>query len=267
MFVHPTQRFRLYIDETGTQTLKRGHYDRFLCLLGVIMRQSTHDGLATDALRQIKTDLFGHSAASQVILHRRDMVRGEGVFRRMKTDPSLAAAFEERWTAYVRDLPFRAIAGAIDKDAHEIRYVVWRYDPYHYCLEILLERFVQWLNRNDLVGDVLIESRDAFADKRLKRAYERFYKNGNDHVTAAVAQQRLLSGQVKFGRKIDDIAGHQLADSLAHPVLRYMRTAKLKEDPAVGYGASLVEILRAKKFIRSPRTGAIMGWGVKWLPK
>jgi len=266
MFVHPSRRYRLYIDETGTQTLKRGHYDRFLCLFGVAMLQETHDGPTTTALYQIKADLFGHTPDAPVILHRREMVRGEAPFTALKHDADLCAEFERRWTAFVQGTPFIAYAGAIDKDAHLERYRVWQHDPYHYCLEILLERYVQWLERNKFVGDVLIEGRDKYQDKRLKKAYERFQRNGNDHVSAERAQAVLLSGQVKFGNKADDIAAHQLADSLAHPALRYLRTQHLGEPPAVGFGARLVDLLLDQKFARSPWTGRIPGWGHKWLP-
>ena len=266
MLVHPSQRYRLYIDETGTQTLKRGHYDRFLCLMGVVMLRSTHDGPATNGLYQIKADLFGHSPATPVILHRREMVRGEGAFKALKTDPFLAFDFEMRWTEYIKKTPFLAFAGAIDKDAHVTKYRVWQHDPYHYCLEILLERYVLWLKRHNFVGDVLIESRDKFSDSRLKRAYKRFYGNGNQHVRPEHAQNYLTSGEVKFGRKVDDIAGHQIADSLAHPVLRNMRSRYLGETPASGFGSTLVAILEVEKFARHPQRHHIDGWGMKWLP-
>lgn len=266
MFVHPSRRYRLYIDETGTQTLKQAHLDRFLCLMGVVMLQETHDGPVTEALYQIKADLFGHSAATPIILHRRDMVRGEPPFERLRSEQGLAEDFEKRWASFVSDMPYIAMAGAIDKHEHVRKYVVWQYDPYHYCLEILLERFVQWLDRHDFVGDVLIEARDKFADKRLKAAYRRFYRLGNDHVTATQAQRRLLSGEVKFGQKADDIAGHQLCDSLAHPILRHMRTLNLGEPKAEGFGAELVQILRDHKLARNPKNRVITGWGLKWLP-
>ncbi|MDO9486763.1 MAG: DUF3800 domain-containing protein [Sphingomonadaceae bacterium] len=266
MFVHSTKRYRLYIDETGTQTLKKAHHDRFLCLMGIIMLQSTHDTKFTDALCAIKTDLFGHSSENPVILHRRDMVRGEPPFEALQQDPFLAMEFERRWLALINSSQFLAMACAIDKDEHVKKYVVWQHDPYHYCLEMLLERFVKWLNRHNFVGDVIVESRTKFADKRLKASYARFYNNGNSVVTAEMAQRRLTTREIKFGRKSDDIAGHQLADSLAHPVLRYMKTQHVGDPPAVGFGAQLVEALKVAKLARKPKTELIDGWGLKWLP-
>jgi hypothetical protein len=160
-----------------------------------------------------------------------------------------------------------AIAGAIDKLEHKQKYVVWQHNPYHYCLEILVERFVRWLSRHGFVGDVLIECRDKYADKRLKNAYSHFYEHGNDHVTPQTAQRVLLSKELKLEPKEANIAGHQLADSLAHPVLKYLKCENLNEPIAVGFGARLVNALLVDKFARHPKTNVIKGWGHKWLPE
>lgn len=231
------------------------------------MLQQTHDDKLSPALSALKADMFGHTSDNPVILHRRDMVRGEGAFQCFKDDPFLAMEFETRWLDLVSNTQFIAIAGAIDKDAHVQKYVVWQHDPYHYCLEILVERFVKWLTRHGFMGDVVIEARGKFADKRLKRAYARLYANGNNAVTSGQVQKCLTSKELKFCRKEDDVAAVQLADSLAHPVLRYMKTQHLNEAPAVGFGPQLVDVLLKSKLARQPKTGVIPGWGLKWLPE
>jgi hypothetical protein len=43
-------------------------------------------------------------------------------------------------------------------------YQVWRYDPYYYCLALLLERFTFFLEQRNAVGDVLAESRGGKED-------------------------------------------------------------------------------------------------------
>lgn len=264
MFTIPSKRYRLYIDETGTQTLKAAHADRFLCLMGIIMRQDVHDGQFTASLNALKFSFFEDIG---VVLHRREMVRGEPPFEQLANDADYCAQFEDAWLELVSNSNYIAIAGAIDKVAHKDKYKVWQHDPYHYCLEILVERFVRWMKRHKFVGDVLIESRDKWADKRLKKAYAHFYNNGNGNVSASEAQSVLLSREIKFGNKRDNIAGHQLADSLAHPVLRHLKTVKLSLPPATGYGQKLVDALIEKRLARRPKTDHIEGWGLKWLPE
>jgi hypothetical protein len=264
MFVRPHERYRLYIDETGTQTLKTAHADRFLCLMGIIMRQDVHDGQFTASMDAIKSLFFNDTA---LVFHRRDMVRGKPPYAALKANPVFASEFETAWLDLVANSHYLAVAGAIDKAAHKEKYKVWQHNPYHYCLEILVERFVRWLVRHRFVGDVVIESRDKWADKRLKAAYSHLWHNGNGNVRPPETQKVLLSRELKFACKADNVAAHQLADSLAHPVLRHMKTEHLGLAPATGYGQQLVEALIEKRFARRPKDGLIAGWGSKWLPE
>lgn len=265
MPVHPSRRYRLYIDETGTQTLKQTRIDRYLCLMGLVMRRDTHDQVLTPRLQGIKVDLFGHSAASPVIMHRRQMVQRAAPFD-VLDDERVMFEFNTRWAALVRETQYIAMASAIDKQAHIEKYQVWQYDPYHYCLECLLERYVKWLNRHGFVGDVLVESRGKGPDKRLKEAYRRFYLRGVDYLTPSVIQARLTSSELKLAMKQEDVAGHQLADSLAHPTLRYMQGVYEAAEVAESFGQQLVRLLLQHRLARHPKTLAIDGWGLKWLP-
>jgi len=158
------------------------------------------------------------------------------------------------------------MAATIDKKAHIERYKVWQFDPYHYCLECLLERYVKWMNRNGFYGDVVVESRGRKPDKRLKQSYERFYKLGNSAVSRTVVQARLTTNQIKFAGKSDDVAALQLADSLAHPTLAYMKSRMSGGPPPGTFGQKLVETLLTHKYARNPKTGEIVGWGLKTLP-
>jgi len=231
------------------------------------MRRDTHDGPLTSKVQEIKAELFGHSDEQPVILHRRDMVQGVAPFDILKTDERVRFQFATRWAALVRETPFLAMASAIDKHAHVEKYKVWQYDPYHFCLECLLQRYVYWLNRNGFYGDVLIESRGKRPDWRLKRAYKRFYINGLDRLSPTVIQARLTSNELKIALKSQDVAGHQLADSLAHPTLRYMQAKYDGAPMPTAYGQQLVEILLQHRFARHPQTREIDGWGLKWLPR
>ncbi|HWW11581.1 MAG TPA: DUF3800 domain-containing protein [Brevundimonas sp.] len=266
MLPHPTQRYRLYIDETGIQSLKTAQTDRYLCLMGIIMRRDVHDGAVTDRLKQIKQDIFGHDEDTPIILHRRDIVRGEPPFDRLRKSEALAQEFQARWLALVREAKYLAMAAAIDKREHLERYRVWQHDPYHYCLECLLERYVKWLNRHGFVGDVLIEARGKGPDKKLKNAYRHFYRFGKGNLSPTVVQGRLSSGEPKFASKSDDVAALQIADSLAHPTLAYMRAKANGAASPTTYGQLLVDLLIQHKFARHPKTHVIEGWGMKLLP-
>ena len=64
----------------------------------------------------------------------------------------------------------------LDKKTHKDTYTTWRYDPYHYCLAVLLERFVFFLKRMTAKGDAMAESRGGKADMRLKESFSRLWQ-------------------------------------------------------------------------------------------
>ena len=63
------------------------------------------------------------------------------------------------------------ISVCLDKKSHQDTYQVWRYDPYHYCLALLLERFTFFLEHQEVKGDVMAESRGGKEDMRLKKSF------------------------------------------------------------------------------------------------
>ena len=193
-------------------------------------------------------------------------MRGEPPFDRLREDSALAQEFNARWAALVSEAPYICMAATIDKKAHLDRYTVWQHDPYHYCLECLLERYVSWLNRHGFYGDVVVESRGKGPDKRLKQSYQRFYQFGNGNAAKRVIQGRLTTGELKFASKTDDVAALQLADSLAHPTLAYMKAKKFGLGMPDTFGQRLVETLVTDKYARHPVRGTIDGWGLKFLP-
>lgn len=188
----------------------------------------------------------------------------KGVFAALK-DQALCAKFDARFTQIVRDLPAPVFTVSIDKEAHLDRYKVWQFNPYHYALTCLLERFVLWLNRTGYRGDVIGEARNPTHDAQLRRSFRYFYRNGTT-VRKDVIQKCLISGELRLQLKTANIAALQIADLLAHPAHRTFKFIKLGQKIPDDYGASLVAILEGSKYDRNPRDGNVEGYGRKWLP-
>lgn len=153
----------------------------------------------------------------------------------------------------------------IDKHEHLQRYRVWHFDPYHYSQEVLVERYVLWLEREDAVGDVMAESRGGREDRRLKDSFTRIWQEGTRYVPAVKIASRLTSRQLKVKTKANNIAGLQLADLLAHPSFKYILCRRQKTAQPQTFGAQIAQILVRGKYLRSA-SGKLDGWGCKWLP-
>jgi hypothetical protein len=266
-FIPASQRYRLFFDETGIGDLKSARNnpnERYLSLTAIVIRQDFHDGYTTRRLARLKRDIFGPHDPP-VILHRRDVMRREGVFSVLRND-HLRKEFDTRIAALIAEVPAPAYTVSIDKKAHLEKYKIWQFSPYHYVMTCLLERFVRWLTRLDHVDDVIGEARNPTHDAQLRRAFRYIYDHGTPWITADTFQKRLLSRELRLEPKEADIAGLQLADVLAHPAHRSYKFEKLGEPPPDDYGAFLAKILEMRIYDRRPITGAIEGVGKKWLP-
>jgi len=125
--------------------------------------------------------------------------------------------------------------------------IAWRYDPYHYCLAVLLERFNFWLNRENSVGDVMAESRGGKEDIRLKDSFHRLWKQGTDFVGPEQFQKSLTSKQLKVKPKSANVSGLQLADIIAHPSRAEILDAEgLLGRPLATFSKKVIDLLQDK---------------------
>jgi hypothetical protein len=263
-FIHPTQRYRLYFDETGTGDLRAHKKDanqRYLSLTGVVFRQDVHDTTFATRLLALKRRIF---YTTDVVLHRREIIDRDGIFAALEDD-AVRADFDAQFLELIGHLPGPAFTVSIDKQAHLEKYKAWQFDPYHYVLTCLVERYVLWLNRNSFVGDVIGEARTEWHDRRLRQAFRHLYDHGSKFMRADVAKARLISRELRLQPKAADIAGLQVADLLAHPAHRTFKFMQQDIPIPDDYGASLIKELE-RVYDRNPATKLIRGYGRKWLP-
>jgi hypothetical protein len=258
---------RLFVDEVGNGDLKGAATDpniRYLSLTGIITKRRAHDATIQPRLDRLK-DRFFNSCDGAVILHRRDIMRRKGPFEILRND-KIRSAFDDELLALVYRLPYIAITVTIDKKEHLEKYMRWHFDPYHYCLRCLVERYVNWLKRHNLKGDVAIEPRFKLVDKKLKSSFQKIYEDGTNHMPSTIVQKCLLSKDIKFEPKKNNCAGIQLCDLIAHPSFRAMKMAREGLPPPSDFGGRVADILVRRRYARHPETHAIDGWGQKWLP-
>lgn len=259
--------YRIYIDETGNHDMT--HVDdpnqRFLALTGVIIESTYNTSVFQPELNAIKRQFFKHDPDVPVILHRKEIINRRPPFEALRNEE-----VEKNFNCTILDSlerwEYRIITVVIDKKNHRDQYSVWRYHPYHYCLAVMLERFVLFLHYGKHSGDEMVESRGGSEDEKLKDSYQRLFHSGTDNVPVERWQERLTSEELKVRSKTADISGLQLADIIAHPSRReILLDHRLITDQRDIFGDKICRIMRAGKYLRS-RTGQIEGYGKKLLP-
>jgi hypothetical protein len=261
------KKYRLYIDETGNSDLGSSEdvNHRYLSLTGVVFLLSDIESKYYRELEQLKSDFFGSHPDDPIVLHRKELVNRRHPFVVLR-DPDIEERFNERLLSIISDWNYKIITVTIDKLLHNEQYSTWKYDPYHYCLKVMLERYVRLLmSEENSIGDVMIESRGGKEDMRLKKSFTKVWEEGSDFVKADQFQNVLTSKELKVKAKTANITGLQIADLLAHPASKSALCYKNKTSIPDNFGGKIIKILEAKKFYRSS-SGVIEGWGRKWLP-
>ena len=255
--------YRIFIDEVGNHDMSSSDpCHQYLGLTGAMMRLSYEQGAFTAALETIKALIFHDT---EIVFHRREMLDASPPFDALR-DPELRRNLDALLLQLLAGATYRVFTTVIDKIEHRRRYTVWRFQPYHYCLTVMLERYVQFLVRMNLVGDVMAESRGQKENRQLERAFHFLYDHGTDHVSAKIFQERLTSRDLKLKAKTANVSGLQFADMIANPSCRSLICEKTNVQMTARFGIQVEEILRKNKYLRSPVNGTIMGWGKKWLP-
>jgi hypothetical protein len=256
----------MYIDEVGNHDLEVATRDpnhRYLSLTGVIFDLEYVRSTVVPRLDALKWTHFASHPDAPVVLHRHELVNGKSPFESLR-EPGRSAAFNTDLLVLIEELDYTVVTVVIDKLEHLTRYRQWSAHPYHYCLLVLVERFVLELGRLGEVGDVMAESRGRREDLALKDAYRGIYETGSENVSRAVVQRRLTSKELKLSQKRDNVAGLQIADLLAHPSWRACLARHEGQPLATNFGGLVAEILERSKYRR--RGARIDGYGRKWLP-
>lgn len=173
-------------------------------------------------------------------------------------------AFESELLELLRKWQFRMITVVIDKREHKNRYAIWRYDPYHYAMSILFERFHLRLKEIQQKGDMMFESRGGKEDLRLKESYRRIFAEGTEYIKPEDIDETLTSKELKIKPKSANISGLQLADLLAYPCHRHvLRTHNLLNDGRETFSEKIIEVIEPKFFRKGLQ---VEGYGIKLLP-
>ena len=187
---------------------------RFLCLTGVMIRRDIEMSIIKPQMEELKTRHFGEG--NKIFLHRSNIINANRGFESL-VEEDKREAFNQHLLALLSTWNYKVWSVCIDKKAHRDRYLVWQHHPYHYCMEVLLEKVALFLKRFNHQCDVVVEARTKEADKKLKKCFAKVYNRGTEHADAATCQRVFTSKELKLKPKTANIAGLQLADLIAHP--------------------------------------------------
>jgi len=258
--------YRLYVDEVGTDDLVNVIKDkhRYLSLSGVAMKLDHSRDVLTPNMDWIKANVFDQDVDDPINLHRKDIMGYKGPFEILR-NPEKKELFDKAIIRLFSSTEYSLITALIDKN-WMLRQDHWeRKHPYHFLMEIMVEKYTQFLERKKDIGDIMPESRQK-KDRFLQSAFDEVYSTGTYYVPKSRMHSAIRAKSLKFRTKKDNIAGIQLCDLVAHPSHMYTRKLMGHEVELGPFSIRVTDILRADKYDRSSRDGTIKGYGIKHLP-
>jgi hypothetical protein len=210
----------LYIDETGDHSLSKidKSYPLFV-LTGILVDEQYHDTELTDKLNQFKIRHFGDS---KIVLHSQEMTHPQNASNPLYVrfmDAVFRRKFYADFDRLLESIDIQIVACVILKNNHFAKYGLEAKDPYLLSFDNLLNRLLFELDDQQR-GRIVAESRNSILDSQLEIAYLTARVEGTNKVQPAEIKLKLDSG-LQFRRKVDNIAGLQIADMVATPIARY----------------------------------------------
>lgn len=241
----------MFLDESGDHSLvKIDEQFPVFCLAGCIFDESEYQQNSKAKIDAFKIRYFSDS---NVILHSRGIRKCEPPFN-ILLNAVTKQGFYTDLNNLIASLPYTILASAILKTKLKDQYSDPA-NPYTLSLEFLIERFLYFLEENNDIGYISVESRDPKSNTDLLTAFTETINNGNGmHITGKRFQKKIQ--KMIFVTKQQNENGHQIADLVAYP------TAKYALDPSKGNPA--FDVIRPRFREKGKE---IFGYGLKIFPK
>lgn len=245
----------MFLDESGDHSLIKID-DQFpvFCLTGCIFDESAYQQNDKSKIEALKIRYFNNT---NVILHSREIRKCEPPFN-ILLNPLTKKNFYIDLANLMASLPYTILASVILKRELKNQYSDPA-NPYSLSLQFIMERFLYYLEENNDVGYISVESRDSKSNTDLLATFTDIINNGSGSDMHRVPAKRFQSKIQKmiFVTKQQNENGHQIADLAAYPIAKYALDPK-KTNPAF-------EIIKTK--FRKGVGGKISGYGLKIFPK
>lgn len=212
--------YYLFLDESKAT----GNIKSFL-LGGCIIQKEIYENQIIPSINSLKTELFGDI---NVNLHEIDIRNAKKEPYKIFKTKSNREKFWEGMNNIFSNNELFIVCSVIDSSKYRIIYdMEHANDEYFVALQIILENYVYFLEKNDSKGSIYIESRNSKEDRDLTDKYHKIVADGTLYLNKYAFQKRLTT--INFGIKADNIVGLQIADFIPNPVNRHANELESKD--------------------------------------
>lgn len=212
------ESYTLYLDEILPNAGLK-----YFCLAGILVSEENYTNEVIPAINQIKNDIFGNTT---VILHEADIRKATvGTPYEIMKQEAKRKAYISQVNKFFQEQNFHVLGVAIHEDQLKHLYPNVR-DKYFIGLQVILENYINFLERKNAIGNIVIESRHPKQDQQLQIHFYNLKATGTLFYEQCTLQKHL--GTISFPLKADNIIGIQIADMIPNPLNRQLSEMKQK---------------------------------------
>ncbi len=194
--------YYLFLDESKPND-KIEHF----CMGGCIIEKEHYINDVIPYVRKIKSEIFG---STSIILHEVELRDARTPYTNMRIKEK-RELFWDMMKHLFDTFEITVISSVITPNkCKSIYQSQFLNDEYFISLQILLENYVYFLEKNDGKGAIFLESRNHFEDNKLQNHYFNLLSNGTLFLNKNALQTHLTT--ISFPIKQDDNIGLQIAD-------------------------------------------------------
>lgn len=210
------REYFLFLDES-----KNTPPSTFFALGGLAIEKTEYQEKVCPFIRIMKKTVFDDE---DIILHETELRTAKKgnykIMRRVEKRTlfwqEMARLFDENditvFTAVINPTEF--------KQTYNSRYL---HDEYFVCLEIIMENFAHFLEKENAVGTIYLESQNPKSDNRLSNHFYQLIKRGTRHLNNHALREKITG--INFYQKADMNIGLQIADFIPNTLKKYARSA------------------------------------------
>ncbi len=248
-------QYYLFIDESGHPNLDKIE-DNYPCFAacGVLVSRNNYSDIE-QRIAAIKSRFWGDKT---VIFRSYNIRKNRKEFEIFIGNNEMKSDFINCINNLVTESRFKIICPVIHKRDHKAKYGDKAYGAYEIAINFLLQRCIYTMCKvytpTPKKLNIILEKRDPKLDKEIENLILSLMKYGDGFVSANEYSQYI--NEIKFEGKYRDIAGLQMADLMAYPIISYVQYPERENLP---YKQLLSRL--------DHKNGIVDGFGVFRFPK
>ena len=206
------KNYYLFLDESKINSM-----NKYFCLGGCIIEKELYENQIIKYIEEMKLKVF---EKNDTILHETDIREANKPDYQIMRKPEKRELFWNYMKKLFSDFDIKVMAVVTEPDKCKKVYCSkFINDEYFISLQIILENYAYFLEQNNGIGSIYIESRNLVEDNKLQSHYFNLMSNGTLFLKYRALQQHITT--MSFNMKSDNNIGLQIADFIPNVIKKH----------------------------------------------